>query len=69
MSLEKKIRKLEHKMNLLHFNPIISDLWRNIATYEEKERRHESSNGLLSEARAGARMEVYITIMERKLNE
>ena len=69
MSLEKKIRNLEVKINLIAVNLNMNELWKNISEYETKERKHESSNTLLSEARADDRMIAYIKIMERKLNE
>lgn len=47
----------------------IKKLWDSIADFESKERKNESKNTLLSEARAGARMEAYVRLMEREIND
>lgn len=57
-------------INNLHTNDsLMTDytkckLWNNIADFETNERKHESKNPLLSEARAGARMEAYVKLQE-----
>ena len=38
--------------------------WKEIADFETRERKHESKNPILSEARAGARMEAYVKLFE-----
>ncbi len=45
----------------------IKKLWDSIAVFETKERKHESKDTLLSEARAGARMEAYVRLMELEI--
>lgn len=42
-------------------------LWDDIAKFERGERKHESNNPLLSEARAGARMTAYVKLMENAI--
>jgi len=39
--------------------PNVELLWSNIANFETGERKHESNNPVLAEARAAARMEAY----------
>ena len=38
--------------------------WKGITDFETRERKHESKNPILSEARAGARMEAYVKLFE-----
>jgi len=45
----------------------LKQLWKEIGDFETRERKHESKNPLLSEARAGARMEAYVKLFERSL--
>jgi len=47
----------------------IKQLWFDIANFETNERKNESDNILLSEARAGARMESYVKLFGKKMEE
>lgn len=38
--------------------------WNDVEEFETNERKNESKNTLLSEARAGARMEAYVKLQE-----
>lgn len=48
---------------------LIKEFWLNIIPFETGERKNESSNILLSESRAGARMESYVKLFENVLTE
>ena len=41
---------------------MIEKFWNEISFFETGERKNESQNSLLSEARAGARMEAYVNL-------
>ena len=41
---------------------IIQNFWNQISDFETGDRKHESQNLLLAEARAGARMEAYVNL-------
>lgn len=41
---------------------MIKKFWNDISLFETCERKNESQNSLLSEARAGARMEAYVNL-------
>ena len=43
---------------------MIDDFWNSISDFETNERKNQSKNILLSEARAGARMEAYTKSFE-----
>ena len=40
----------------------VNKFWNEISLFEIGERKHESQNILLSDARAGARMEAYVNL-------
>lgn len=47
---------------IMYEKKMIENFWHEISDFEIGERKHESKNTLLSEARAGARMEAYVNL-------
>ena len=41
---------------------MIEEFWNHISDFETGDRKHESQNIILAEARAGARMEAYVNL-------